>query len=79
MWPFTTQELPPVAKTMEINDYETITKRVVDLSARISVLELNEEAFRNKVLRKIQKPKEESEDINSIRPGIIGYGHNPKQ
>jgi len=79
MWPFRTQELPQVANTMQINDYETITKRVVDLSARISVLELNEEAFRNKVLRKMQKPREDTEDINTSRPGIIGYGNNSKQ
>ena len=78
MWPFRTKEHQQVAQTMQINDYETITKRVVDLSARISVLELNEEAFRNKVLRKMQKPREETEDINTTRPGILGYGLNTK-
>ncbi len=73
MWPFTNQKTETVS---HLEQYETLTKRIIDVSARVTALELNEEAFRNKVLRKVQKAKEEPEDISTERPGIIGYGNN---
>jgi hypothetical protein len=74
MWPFSSPKEPT---QLSLEQYETLSKRWIDVDARISRLELNEESFRDKVLRKIQKPKEQTEELNTNRPGIIGYGTNP--
>jgi len=51
-------------------EWEQLNKRMVDVETRLLRLELSEEAFRNKVLRKIQAPKgdkteEKGQDIYS--------------
>lgn len=74
MWPFSSPKQPT---QLSLEQYETLSKRWIDVDARISRLELNEESFRDKVLRKIQKPKEQPEELSTNRPGIIGYGPNP--
>lgn len=51
--------------------YETLTKRIIDLEARILTLETSEAVFRNKVLRKVQQAREETEDINSTGGGLL--------
>lgn len=47
MWPFKKQ-------VFSIEDYKTILKRFEDVESRVRSLELEQEDFRNKVLRKIQ-------------------------
>lgn len=65
------------------SDYEKVLKRVIEientlqqrcnsLENRISALELENEAFRNKVLRKIQSPrgkKSDEIDYSALVPG----------
>lgn len=51
--------------------YETLTKRIIDLEARILTLETSEAVFRNKVLRKVQQTREETEDINNSGGGLL--------
>lgn len=76
MWPFNQNKQP---SPLTLEQYETLSKRWIDVDARVSRLELNEESFRDKVLRKIQKPKKESEDLSADRPGIIGYGNRSRE
>ena len=78
MWPFNRKPEPVQPSPLTLEQYETLSKRWIDVDARVSRLELNEEGFRDKVLRKLQKAKEKPEDINTERPGIIGYGNSPR-
>lgn len=51
------------------DDLATFLKRVVILEARVSALELNQDAFRDKVLRKIQQPRTDEQEILKPLPG----------
>ena len=55
--------------TQKTNDYETISKRLTDvinevetLKSKVKGLELENDDLRNKVLRKIQRKTEETEE-----------------
>jgi hypothetical protein len=51
------------------DEYETLCKRWVDVEQRLRRLELNESDMRDKVLRKLQRFKPESEnDLNNLTP-----------
>jgi hypothetical protein len=62
-------------------DYETFARRLRTLEERTLALEANEAVFRNKVLRKVQRAREEEEEpevLNKKIGGILGYGNVPK-
>jgi len=66
------------SKKITQEEYDTLTRRLLDVNTRLLQLETSEKVFRDKVLRKVQKARElddESEDINT-KPsgGILGYG-----
>jgi phage FluMu gp28-like protein len=52
-------------KQLQSDEYEKLLKRWVDVEQRVSRLELNESSFRDKVLRKIQKQQDETENYLS--------------
>jgi hypothetical protein len=57
------------ARKVNSEEYETLLKRISELQGRIVNLELEQEAFRNKVLRKIQKePRTESGSLPWMTP-----------
>lgn len=63
MWPF---------DKIHTEEYEALLKRVITCEQRITGLEYAEENLRNKVLRKIQKPREEEEiDEDDIPSGLL--------
>lgn len=59
------------AKTDELrsNEFETLYKRVVDVEQRVRRLELNEVDMRDKVLRKLQLHRPETE--NNIKDNVL--------
>lgn len=59
------------AKTDELrsNEFETLYKRVVDVEQRVRRLELNEVDMRDKVLRKLQLHRPETE--NNIKENVL--------
>lgn len=64
MWPF---------HKIHTTEYEELLKRVITCEQRITGLEYAEENLRNKVLRKIQKPREEEEepDDDDVPSGLL--------
>jgi hypothetical protein len=58
------------------DDYDTFNARLHRIEERLLALETSEAVFRNKVLRKVQKAREEEEpeQINKSGGGILGYG-----
>lgn len=64
MWPFASKK---PEKELNSHEYETLFKRNVELEARIRRLELSEEDFRDKILRKIQTKKGEP---SVLPPGV---------
>lgn len=53
-------------KLLKSEEYETLLRRWTDVEARVRRLEMSEEDFRNKVLRKIQRAQDnQSEDLNN--------------
>lgn len=58
--------------------YETLTKRIIDMEARLLTLETSEAVFRNKVLRKVQQAREEPEELNNSGGGLLRNGSNVK-
>lgn len=59
------------AKTDELrsNEFETLYKRVVDVEQRVRRLELNEVDMRDKVLRKLQLHRPETE--NNLKENVL--------
>lgn len=56
-------------KELVTDDIETYFKRIAMMEARLTALELNQDSFRDKVLRKIQQPRAEPEELQKSRPG----------
>lgn len=57
-------------KQLNSEEFETLSKRIIDLNSRVTQLELSADDLRNKVLRKLQKKEEKRtwfSPINSIR------------
>jgi len=59
------------------DDYDTLNRRLRTVEERTLALETSEAVFRNKVLRKVQRAREEEEEpeeLNKKTGGILGYG-----
>lgn len=51
------------------DEITTYFQRIAMLEARITALELNQDSFRDKVLRKIQQQRGEPEEEKKLAPG----------
>jgi hypothetical protein len=62
------------AKVMPTKEFEELVKRIITCEARLNSFEIENKTLRDKVLRKIQTPREEEEElkppksINSFSP-----------
>jgi len=55
-------------KCSHADEVEALKRRYADVETRLLRLELSEKAFRDKVLRKVQKPKNGEEEEISEEP-----------
>jgi len=58
-------------KEVSLDMYNTLAGRVADLNGRLAALELEQEAFRNKILRKSSANSEEPKELNKSDGGLI--------
>lgn len=58
-------------KQPDLDHYTTLAARVAELNGRLVALELEQEAFRNKVLRKSSANSEEPKQLNKPEGGLI--------
>jgi len=65
-------------KKITQEEYDTLTRRLLDVNTRLLQLETSEKVFRDKVLRKVQKAREVEEDTEELNTkttgGLIQYG-----
>lgn len=57
---------------LETDEYKTLIKRLVDLDARVLALETANSVFRDKVLRKVQKARDD-EPEEQQQGGILKW------
>lgn len=63
---------------LETDEYKTLLRRYTELEARVLSLETSNTVFRDKVLRKVQKQREEMEEpeqLNSNKQGGLLRGN----
>lgn len=60
---------------LETEEYKTLIKRLVDLDARVLALETQNSVFRDKVLRKVQKARDEEQEEQT--GGILKWASSP--
>jgi hypothetical protein len=77
MW-FSPKKEPIPAKIVEKptfeEEYIKISKRLLDVEQRVLGLELSEKQFRDKVLRKMQRPQYEEEQQEVQQMGVKMFG-----
>ncbi len=65
-------------KKITQEEYDSLSRRLVDVNTRLLTLETSEKVFRDKVLRKVQRAREteEEEEVLNTKPagGLITYG-----
>jgi len=59
-------------KQLNSDEFEKLLKRSIDLEQRVRRLELNENDFRDKILRKLQR-KEQGEFNQELQPTEYNY------
>jgi len=59
------------SKKQDLDHYTTLAARVADLNGRLAALELEQEAFRNKILRKSSANSEIPKELNKPEGGLL--------
>jgi len=59
------------SKKVNSDEYNTLAVRIADLNGRLAALELEQEAFRNKILRKSSANTELPKELNKPEGGLI--------
>lgn len=58
-------------KTPSEDTYTTLALRIADLNGRLTALELEQEAFRNKILRKSSANSDLPKELNKPEGGLL--------
>lgn len=65
-------------KQPDLDHYTTLAARVADINGRLASLELEQESFRNKILRRSSANSDEPKQLNKPEGGLIpNVWHSP--
>lgn len=74
MWLFDRKKEDIGKKELNSEEYEKLFKRIIDLEQRTNRLELNENSFRDKVLRKLQAHRVTEEPEEEVTEYVYTIG-----